>query len=232
MARLSRLTLAGHLHLVGHCGNNRQPVVLDDQDRQTLLELLLEQAVRHRVALHAYVLLPSQMYLLLTPSTVSGLPAMMQAVGRAYVRTFNARHGRSGTLWEGRYRSTLIQAERHLLPALCMLDTEPVREGLCADPLGHAWSSHRHHIGMAHERRLVPHPLYWSLGNTPFAREAAYAEMVQKGLSAQTLGALHAAVRHGWPLGDDAYLEALQRDTDRRLQPARPGRPKKTRPAP
>lgn len=232
MARLSRLTLAGHLHLVSHRGNNRQPVALDDQDRQKLLELLLEQAVRHGVALHAYVLLPSELFLLLTPSTATGLPAMMQAVGRAYVRAFNARHGRSGTLWEGRYRSTLLQAERHLLSAMCMLDTEPLREGLCGEPQGHPWSSHRHHIGMAHERRLVPHPLYWSLGNTPFAREAAYAEMVHRGLNAQTLGALRAAVWHGWPLGDGGYLDALRHDTARRLQPARPGRPKKPAPAP
>jgi putative transposase len=232
MARLSRLTLSGQLHLVTHRGNNRQPVVIDDQDRQVLLDLLLEQARRHAVALHAYVLLPSAMTLLLTPSTAQGLPSMMQAVGRAYVRTFNARHGRSGTLWEGRYRSTLLQAGRHLLPAMCLLDTEPVREGLCAEPQGYVWSSHRHHVGMVHERRLVPHPLYWDMGNTPFAREAAYAEMVHRGLDAQEMGALRDAAWHGWPLGDAGFVESLQRDTNRRLRPAQPGRPKKSHPAP
>ncbi|MBL8386846.1 MAG: transposase [Hydrogenophaga sp.] len=227
MARLSRLTLPGQVHLVTHRGNNRQPVVLDDEDRQTLLDLLSEEALRHRVALHAYVLLPAGLYLLLTPSTADGVPAMMQSVGRAYVRRFNARHGRSGTLWEGRYRSTLIQPERYLLPCMCLMDMEPVNEGLSNDPAGYPWSSHRHHAGQGHERRLTPHPLYWALGNTPFAREAAYAEMVHRGLTAQQMGAIRDAVWHGWALGDPGFIESLQRDTTRRLTPSRPGRPKK-----
>ena len=227
MARLARLTLPGQVHLVTHRGNNRQPVVIDDTDRQTLLDLLGEQAARHRVAMHAYVLMPTGLYLLLTPATAEGVPAMMQAVGRAYVRYFNARHGRSGTLWEGRYRSTLIQPERYLLPCMSLMDTEPVRAGLCADPLSYPWSSHRHHVGQAPDRRLTTHPLYWTLGNTPFAREAAYAEMVHKGLDAQQMGAISAAAWQGWALGDPAFIESLQQDTARRLLPARPGRPQK-----
>ena len=230
MARLARLTLPGQVHLVTHRGNNRQPVVIDDVDRKALLDLLGEQAVRHRVAMHAYVLLPASLYLLLTPMTADGVPAMMQAVGRAYVRYFNARHGRSGTLWEGRYRSTLIQAGRYLLPCMGLMDMEPVRAGLCAEPQAYPWSSHRHHIGQAPDRRLTPHPLYWTLGNTPFAREAAYAEMVHRGLDVQQMGAIHDAVWHGWALGDPAFIESLQRDTARRLQPSRPGRPHKPSP--
>lgn len=227
MARLARLTLPGQLHFVTHRGNNRQPVVIDDDDRMVLLDLVGEQAVRHRVALHGYVLLPAALYLLVTPATADGVPAMMQAVGRTYVRRFNARHGRSGTLWEGRYRSTLIQAERYLLPCMCLMDTEPVREGLCVESAAYAWSSHRHHIGLVHDRRLTPHARYWALGNTPFAREAAYAEMVHRGLDAQQTGAIRDAAWHGWALGDAAFVESLQRDTARRVAPRRPGRPKK-----
>lgn len=228
MARLARLTLPGQVHLVTHRGNNRQPVVIDDIDRVALMALLTEQALRHRVAIHAYVLLPNALSLLVTPTTAEGVPAMMQSVGRTYVRAFNARHARSGTLWEGRYRSTLIQPERHLLACMCLMDTEPVREGLCAEPQSFPWSSHRHHIGQIHDRSLTTHPLYWGLGNTPFAREAAYAEMVHRGLDAQQVGTIRDAAWHGWPLGDSAYIESLQRDTLRRLRPARPGRPKKT----
>ena len=227
MARLARLTLPGRLHFVTHRGNNRQPVVIDDADRQTLLDLLGEQAARHQVAVHAYVLMPTGLSLLLTPASADGVPAMMQAVGRSYVRHFNARHGRSGTLWEGRYRATLIQPERHLLPCMCLLDTEPVRAGLCAEPPSYAWSSHRHHVGQAPDRRLTTHPLYWTLGNTPFAREAAYAEMVHRGLNVQQMGAINDAVWHGWALGDGGFIASLQQDTARRLQPTRPGRPKK-----
>lgn len=227
MARLARLTLPGRVHLVTHRGNNRQPVFVDDEDRQKLLDLIGEQTAKHRVTLHGYVLLQDAMYLLLTPADEKGVPAMMQAMGRTYVRHFNARHGRSGTLWEGRYRSTLIQPERHLFACMGMMDMLPVREGLCAEPSAYAWSSHRHHIGQTPDRRLTPHPLYWSLGNTPFAREAAYAELVHRGLDAPQWRAITDAVWHGWALGDAQFVETLQRDTDRRLAPARPGRPSK-----
>ena len=227
MARLARLTLAGQVHHVMLRGNNRQPVVLDDTDRQTLLDMLAEQALRHRVALHAHVLTDNQVQLLLTPESADGVPKMMQAVGRSYVRYFNARHGRSGTLWEGRYRSTLIQPERHLLNCMACMDLEPVRERLADDPASFEWSSHRHHIGQLHDKRITTHPVYWRLGNTPFAREAVYAELVRGGLSAPQIEAISRAVWHGWALGDPAFVASLQQQTDRRLTPAKAGRPVK-----
>lgn len=228
MARLARLTLPGQVHHVMHRGNNRQTVVLDDTDRETLLDLLLLRSDQLKVALHAYVLMPDHFQLLCTPSTADGVPRLMQGVGRDYVRHFNRRHGRSGTLWEGRYRSTLIQAERYLLPCMVFIDLDPVREGLCADAQSYPWSSHRHHAGLAQDRGITPHAVYWGLGNTPFAREAAYADLVRAGLNAQQMGAIADALWHGWALGDPEYLESLGKDTDRRLSPARAGRPRKT----
>lgn len=229
MARLPRLTLAGQVHFVLLRGNNGQPVVMDDADREVLLDLLGEQARQHQVALHGYVLGDAQWQALLTPVTVDALPRMMQAVGRRYVRYFNNRHGRSGTLWEGRYRSTLIQPERHLLEALVYLDGEPVRENRVDDPAAYRWSSHRHHIGQTVDRRVSPHPLYWSLGNTPFAREAAYANAVHNGLSTEKVTALSRAVWNGWVLGDPAFVAGLQEHTPRRLSPSKAGRPKKAK---
>ena len=229
MARLARLSIPGQVHLVTHRGNNRQAVVIDDTDRQALLDLLMEQAARHDIAAHAFVLLPTSLMLLLTPSTANGLPAMMQAVGRGYVRAFNARHGRSGTLWEGRYRTTIVQPEKYLLDCMVLLDGEPVREGLCTEPGAYAWSSHRHHTGQLADRRLAPHPAYWALGNTPFAREAAYAEMVRNGLPTDRTRTILDAAWHGWPLGDSPFLDTLQQFTSRRLTPGRPGRPAKSR---
>ena len=213
-----------------HRGNNRQAIAQDDADRQTLLDLLQGRAEQLQVAMHAYVLMPDHFQLLLTPSSPDGVPRLMQSVGRDYVRCFNRRHGRSGTLWEGRYRSTLIQAERFLLPCMAFIDLDPVREGLCADAQAHAWSSHRHHVGQAQDRRITPHAMYWGLGNTPFAREAAYADLVRAGLNAQQMGTIADALWHGWALGDAAYLATLGKDTDRRLSPARAGRPKKSSP--
>jgi putative transposase len=227
MARLARLTLADQTHHVLQRGNNRQPIALDDEDRCLLLDILTEQAAQMRVALHGYVLAPHQFQLLLTPSDAAGVPTLMQAVGRSYVRRFNARHGRTGTLWEGRYRGTLIQPERFLLDCLVLFDLEPVREHLVLEPAAWPWSSHRHHMGLANDRRITTHPVYWTLGNTPFAREAAYAEMVRTGVAGHRAREIERAVWQGWVLGDPAFVDGLQALTPRRLQPARAGRPKK-----
>ena len=117
MARLPRLTLPGMAHYVIQRGNNLQPIFEDVQDYETMKDLMREMARRFQVDLHAYVLLPAQFHVLATPETEEGLPLFMQSVGRSYVRYFNNRHGRSGTLWEGRYRSTVLEASASPPPA-------------------------------------------------------------------------------------------------------------------
>lgn len=225
MARLPRLTVPGYPHHVIQRGNNRQPIVRDDADREALLALIVGQAGEHQVALHAWVLMDNHFHLLLTPETADGVPRMMQAVGRNYVRRFNDRYQRSGTLWEGRYKSTLIQTERYFLACMVYLDLNPVRAGMVSDPKQHMWSSHRHHIGQTTDRGITPHPVYWALGNTPFAREAAYAELVRAGLPQEQQLAITDATLHGWALGDAGFADQLQKQTDRRAVKARRGRP-------
>jgi putative transposase len=224
MARLPRLTLAGEPHHVLQRGNNRQAIFMDDTDRERMLSLLAEQAPRFGVAPHAYVLMDNHFHLLATPSSADGLPKYMQAVGRGYVRWFNDRHSRTGTLWEGRYRSTLVQAERYLLPCMVYLDLNPVRHGLVAEPRDHPWSSHGHYVGARNERWIVPHAQYWRLGNTPFAREAAYAQRVAAGVSAAEQSMLTDSVVQGWAAGDERFLGELQASTPRRLVKLRAGR--------
>lgn len=228
MARLPRLSLAGHAHHVLQRGNNRQPIFTSTAEHNAMLELLAQEAKRHGVALHAYVLMPNHFHLLGTPEQADSLPRMMQAVGRAYVRAFNQTHGRSGTLWEGRYRSALLQSERYLLACMAYFDLNPVRTGLVLSATGYAWSSHHHYAGLRHDAWLVPPAAYWALGNTPFAREAAYAKLVHDGLPAAQTDALTRSVLGGWALGDAAYVEQLQRMVPRRLTPARAGRPSKS----
>lgn len=225
MARLPRLTVAGYPHHVIQRGNNGQPIFAEAQDRETLLALLAAHAAPCKVALHAYVLMDNHLHLLATPETADGLPRLMQAVGRRYVRYFNDRQGRSGTLWEGRYRATLIEAARYLLPCMAYIDLNPVRAGLVAEPRDYPWSSHGHYVGLRSDRLITPHPLYWGLGNTPFAREAAYAEMVRAGIGLQQQEALTDSAFSGWALGGPAFLAELQKHTPRRLSKARPGRP-------
>jgi putative transposase len=225
MARLPRLTLPGYPHHVIQRGNNRQPIFASNAHYQDLLGLLSENAARFGVAIHAYVLMSNHFHLLATPSSIDGLPLMMQAVGRRYVRHFNDAQGRSGTLWEGRYKSTLIQTERYLLACMAYIELNPVRAGLVAQARDYPWSSHGHYVGLRADPLLTPHPLYWELGNTPFAREAAYAELVQAGVSAETQASLTQSALRGWALGEPDFVADLQKRTQRRVSQVAAGRP-------
>jgi putative transposase len=225
MARLPRLTLPGYPHHVIQRGNNRQPIFASSADYQTLLDLLDENAKKFGVAIHAYVLMSNHFHLLVTPQTVEGLPQMMQAVGRRYVRYFNDRQQRSGTLWEGRYKSTLIQSERYLLACMAYMDLNPMRAGLVAQARDYPWSSYAHYTGQRIDKRITPHPLFWELGNTPFAREAAYAELVQSGISPVQHTALTDSALRGWALGEADFVADLQERTQRRVVKSTAGRP-------
>jgi putative transposase len=227
MARLPRLTVPGYPHHIIQRGNNRQAIFASTADYELLLALLDEHARKNAVAIHAYVLMSNHFHLLATPETAEGIPVMMQSVGRRYVRHFNQRQGRTGTLWEGRYKSTLIQAERYLLACMAYIDQNPVRAGLAQDPGGYPWSSYAHYIGRRHDKLLSPHPLYWELGNTPFSREIAYGELVNSGVTAEQQRALTDATLRGWALGEADYVADLQRRTQRRVNRAQAGRPKR-----
>ena len=225
MARLPRLSLPGYPHHVILRGNNRQAIFSCPADYQTLLDLIEEHARKSGVAVHAYVLMSNHVHLLVTPEAADSLPSMMQAVGRRYVRYFNDRQGRSGTLWEGRYRSTPIQTETYLLACMVYIDLNPVRAGLVAEARDYPWSSHGHYVGLRSDRLVTPHPLFWTLGNTPFAREAAYADMVRIGVSASQQAALTESALSGWALGNADFLTDLQKITERRVVKTRVGRP-------
>ncbi len=225
MARLPRLTVPGYPHHIIQRGNNRQAIFAVPGDYQVLLALLHDNATKFGVAVHAYVLMSNHFHLLLTPEAADSIPSLMQAVGRRYVRHFNISQDRTGTLWEGRYKSTLIQAERHLLACMAYIDLNPVRAGMSGEAAAYPWSSHGHFVGLHVDKLVTPHPLYWSLGNTPFAREVAYAELVRGGLGDSQRIALTQSALRGWALGESDFIAELQKRTDRRVQKARAGRP-------
>ena len=220
MARLPRLALPGYPHHMIQRGNNRAAIVATPADYRFFLDLLGDAAQQFDVAIHAYVLMSNHFHLLATPQTVDGLPKMMQAVGRTYVRYFNRVQQRTGTLWEGRYKSTVIQTDRYLMACMAYIDLNPVRAGLVSTPQDYPWSSHLHYLGLRADRLITPHALVWELGNTPFAREAAYAEMVRSGLNSVQQAALR-----GWALGEPDFVADLQKRTERRVAKTRAGRP-------
>jgi putative transposase len=226
MARLSRLTVPGYPHHIIQRGNNRQPIFAGTADYEAFLSMLDEYARKCQVAIHSYVLMSNHLHLLATPETAEGIPQLMQALGRRYVRYFNQQQQRTGTLWEGRYRSTLIQAERYLLACMVYIDLNPVRARMVTEPSDYAWSSHAHYIGRRTDKLITPHPLYWQLGNTPFAREAAYADLVHTGIGTALESALTDSALQGWALGEADYVQQLQQRTERRVAKAKAGRPR------
>ena len=230
MARHPRLALPGYPHHVIQRGNNRQPIVLDEADRKMLYSLWMEESQRHKVAVNAYVLLDNHFHLLLTPPSEEAMSLMMQAVGRSYVRYFNQRHKRSGTLWEGRYKSSVIDSEAYLLTCMAYIDLNPVRAGVAEAAEDFNWSSYKHLIGQKIDKLVTPHALYWGLGNTPFAREAAYAAFVAAGLSASIQKDLTASVLKSRVVGRPEFLKSLQKTTQRPILPQKAGRPFKTPP--
>jgi REP-associated tyrosine transposase len=183
---------------------------------------------RHSVSIHAYALMPDHFYMLLTPSDGLSLSLSMQALGRRYVRDFNRRHGRSGTLWQARFRCTVIDPERYLLPCALFVELGPARAQLVADPKVYPWSSLPHHLGLQVDPAIAEHAEVWKLGNTPFERQAEYRRLSETGLPQTEEARIHNAVEHGWALGEAQFLRDLAGRTERRLAPLPVGRPRRS----
>lgn len=230
MARLPRLILPDQPHHIILRGNNRQAIFYSDLDREHLLATLKEVATQYGVAIHAYVLMDNHLHLLATPPTAEALSRMMQSLGRRYVGWFNARHQRSGTLWEGRFRAGLVEGERHLLACMRYIELNPVRAGLCAEPAQWPWSSAAHHLGLVRSPVVTEHEMYWSLGNTPFDREHAYREFIAQGLSTAEQSCFTEAVMRGRPVGSEAFLKPLAVDHAAIVERRPRGRPRKALP--
>ncbi len=228
MARLPRLYAPGIVQRIVQRAAEGRLLFDEADDYRLFVELLGQAAHRHRLAIHAYVLLPRQFQLLATPSNADALPRTMQALGRCYVPHMNRRAGRLGPLFDRRYRSTLIEAERYLLPCMQLIETRPVDEGLAQSPQEWRWSSYRHHIGLEQETFLIDHPLYWALRNTPFERQAAYRSLVEAPLDKDTSSAIELATATSWGLGGESFLRSISEHASRRLIPLPRGRPKKS----
>lgn len=218
MARQARGGLAGVPHLLMQRVHDGQRLVQDDVDRQRLLDTLRTAARDHRVAVHAYVLAEQGWWVLATPTHSNGLSLMVQAVGRQYVAHYNRRHARQGSLWASRYKACVIASAQDLLDCMVLIESMA--------PEG-AWSSASHHLGRSVDPLVADHAQFWTLGNTPFDRDAAWKRRLEEGLSAQRSQQLRDAVSKGWAIGLDEDILRLQQQTDRRLTPGQRGRPPK-----
>lgn len=227
MARLARVEAAGYPHHIIQRGNNRQAVFVDAADYERYLSLLREIAEVQSVAIHAYVLMTNHVHLLVTPGG-GGVSRFMQALGRRYVRWFNDRHVRTGTLWEGRFRSTVIEADRYFLACLRYIELNPVRAGISATPDEYRWSSSAHHVGKRIDPIISDHAVFWALGNTPFERQSAYQKLIEQPLPADVLSELRQATNRGCALANLTDGAAGEGETPDRMPVMRPrGRPRK-----
>ena len=229
MARLPRLYVPGCPQHIIQRGNAQRAVFLDDADRTAYLGWLAEAVRDYRLELLAYVLMENHVHLLAIPPAQGVLGRAMQSLGRRYVRYFNDRHDRAGTLWEGRYRATIVDSERYLIECMRYIDLNPVRAGVVTDPAAWRWSSYQHHAGATSDPMLADHPLLWTLGNTPFARQAAYRALCAEGMQATEAQKISDATNKGWALGEGDFLNKIAGSASRRVQPlVKRGRPKRS----
>ncbi len=188
------------LHVVQR-GNNRSPIFVDDDDRRRFVDDLFAATRKHGVALHAYVLMTNHVHLLASPRAAEAMPRTMQTAGRRYVARFNRMHARTGTLWEGRYRATLVDADQYFFACMRYIESNPVRAGMVGRPEEYRWSSHRANALGAYDPLVTLHALYTSLGDVAESRCAAYRRMFEQDLPDGELLAIRDATRFEWALG-------------------------------
>lgn len=227
MPRRPRTDLAGFpLHLIQR-GNNRESCFLTDDDRALYLHWLGHALREFAVELHAWVLMGNHVHLLLTPSAPERASRVMQSLGRRYVRHFNRRYGRSGTLWEGRFRACAVHAEEYFLTCMRYIELNPVRAGMAVDPGTYRWSSYRRNaLGLA-DPLLAEHPLYTRLGASPAGRQHAYRDLFRGRLEDDFLADIRAATAFGHLLASREFRKITEAARGVRLGPATIGRPRK-----
>ena len=225
MTRLSRVSPAGvPVHVIQR-GNNRQDCFVSDEDYGAYLNWLKEYSLRYRVDIHAWVMMTNHVHLLCTPRFEGGLSSMMQGLGRRYVQYFNLKYGRSGTLWEGRFKSCLIQEEGYLLEVYKYIELNPVRAEMVADPGDYRWSSYQvNGLGKASDL-CTPHQEYLSLGKKLKERRKNYRELFVQYVDEEILEEIRSNTHKGMAVGNDRFKEEIEALTGRRLKSQKRGRP-------
>ena len=228
MARQPRLDLPGIPQHVVQRGNNRLPCFLDEGDRHRYLRILHEALHDTGCSLHAYVLMDNHVHLLMTPPATGAIARLMQKLGRSYVGQFNARHRRTGTLWEGRYKACLVDNESYILHCQRYIDLNPVRARMTDNPAVYPWSSCPAHCGRRTDTLLTAHPAYAALGETRDARAAAYLQLLREALTGDDLAAIRTYLQQQRALGRRPFQTMVEIKT-RRFAGVRPAhRPTRT----
>ena len=221
MPRRLRLCPAGITQHIVQRGNNRHVCFASDEDVAAYANWLYEAALKYGVLIHAWVFMTNHVHLLVTPQVDSASSLMMQYIGRHYVRYFNHKYQRTGTLWEGRYHSNLVQQEWYLLACQRYIELNPVRAEMVADPADYKWSSYRSNALGIRSKLLTPHPLYLSLGNTKASRLRNYRELFGLTIDKELLLDIRYSLNKGLVLGTEQFKTEVEALTGRRVRSAK-----------
>jgi len=225
MPRKPRMYLPGiPCHIIQR-GNNREACFYAEQDYQFYLECLADACRRYGVAVHAYVLMTNHVHLLMTPDTHEGISQVMQSLGRRYVQYINYEYRRSGTMWEGRHKASLVEAESYLFVCYRYIELNPVQAGMVSHPAEYPWSSYAVN-GQGKASNLVkPHPLYLALGGDAAIRQHAYRYLFETHLDTKEIHTIQKSAQFSMPLGTDRFKEQIEIALRRTIGHAKRGRP-------
>jgi len=229
MSRQPRFVLPGQPQHVIQRGNNRDIIFVCDDDYRFYLEKLGDACKRFECELHAYVLMTNHVHLLMTPQTTQSISKVMQSVGRYYVQYFNHQYQRTGTLWEGRYKSSLLDSESYLLTCHRYIELNPVRAGMVDHPSDYPWSSYACNAVGKINPLISPHALYLQLGASDEERRNNYRELFDAHIDARDLNEIRDATNKSWVLGSDRFKEDIEALTARQAKPKKRGGDRKSK---
>jgi putative transposase len=228
MARLPRFIIPGQPQHVILRGNNRTEIFCAEADYQFYRDKLQDACTTHSCHLHAYVLMTTHIHLLITPNEEQSLSKTIQMLGRYYVQYFNYCYQRTGTLWEGRYKATLIDSENYLLTCMRYIELNPVRANMVAHPSEYPWSSYRHNAVGQLDELITPHTEYQRLDKTAEERQSVYRQLFNHHISEASLSEIRTATNKAWVLGNDRFKQRIQAKLDRRVEPMARGGDRKS----
>jgi len=226
MPRKPRFNLIGIPQHVIQRGNNRGPCFYAEEDYRRYLDDLQECTSKFDCRIHAYILMTTHVHLLVTPMTEYGISQMMQALGRRYVYYVNKTYKRTGTLWEGRYKSSLIDSDRYLLTCMRYIELNPIRASMVIHPGEYKWSSYQANAHGRDDALIEPHPLYLELGGNPDIRQTAYRELFRHHMDNDTLHEIRKSLNHELVLGRSYFKHKIEEITARQTRLGVPGRPR------
>jgi len=228
MPRQPRLVVAGYPHHIILRGNNRSAIFYDDEDRRFFINCLKEAKEKTKSKIYAWCFMPNHIHLLIEPKTERGLGNMMQSLGRRYVQYINKKHQRTGTLWEGRFKSSLVSKDEYLLACSCYIELNPVRAKIVKRLEDYLWSSYGYKAEGRKDSFLDEDPIYKDLGKTPKERQLNYKEWIRKSLSDKELNLIRTATQKGSIFGDKEFFEKIAKLLGRDIVLRLRGRPKKS----